>query len=63
MEQHKIVIFSKTYCPHCTRAKAIFDKLGKAYHAIELDVVQHGREIQNYLAQKTGQRTVNKTLY
>lgn len=35
--EHPVVIFSKTYCPHCTRAKEIFRSLSAKSHVIELD--------------------------
>lgn len=38
--------------------KALFDSLGAAYTAIELDVVEGGSEIQQALTEKTNQRTV-----
>lgn len=35
---HKIMVFSKTYCPYCTRAKDAISNLGQKYEVIELDV-------------------------
>nr|ACG29505.1 hypothetical protein [Zea mays] len=35
---HPVVVFSKTYCPFCTRVKQLLAKLGASYKAIELDV-------------------------
>ena len=55
---NKVVIFSKTYCPYCTAAKKLFDQLQQQYKAVELDRMEDGDEIQNSLAQMTGQRTV-----
>ncbi|KAJ3232377.1 hypothetical protein HDU81_003015 [Chytriomyces hyalinus] len=54
----KVVVFSKTYCPYCSKAKALLDSLGAQYEAIELDKRADGSQIQAYLAEKTGQRTV-----
>ncbi|KAJ8517665.1 hypothetical protein ONZ45_g5162 [Pleurotus djamor] len=58
--QHKVVIFSKSYCPYCKRAKALFSSNypnleTKVY---ELDQLPDGSAIQDYLEEKTGQRTV-----
>jgi glutaredoxin 3 len=53
-----LMIFSKSYCPYCKRAKAAAEKLGQAYHAIELDVEDNGAEIQDELEVKTHQRSV-----
>ncbi|XP_046424328.1 uncharacterized protein [Neodiprion pinetum] len=53
-----VVIFSKTYCPYCTMAKEVFDKLKHKYTAIELDSRDDGDEIQSILSELTGARTV-----
>ncbi|XP_039790503.1 glutaredoxin-C4, chloroplastic-like isoform X2 [Panicum virgatum] len=45
-----VVVFSKTYCPFCTRVKQLLAQLGANYKAVELDV--------ETLAEWTGQRTV-----
>ncbi len=33
----KVVIYSKTYCPFCVRAKSLFDGKGVAYQEIMVD--------------------------
>ncbi|CAG8525735.1 3919_t:CDS:2, partial [Racocetra fulgida] len=48
----------KSYCPYCNRAKQTLDQLGTEYIAWELDNMDDGPAIQNYLSEKTGQRTV-----
>ncbi|KAI0652318.1 glutaredoxin [Trametes meyenii] len=60
ISENKIAIFSKSYCPYCRRAKQLLqnkfpDVQTKIY---ELDEIEDGSEIQNYLYEKTGQRTV-----
>jgi glutaredoxin 3 len=59
IEQNKIVIFSKSYCPHCTKAKDLFAGLKvdgtKIY---ELDKMDNGNDVQAALLEMTGQRTV-----
>ncbi|PVV02145.1 hypothetical protein BB560_003412, partial [Smittium megazygosporum] len=52
------ILYSKTYCPFCSRAKNELDKLGIAYSVVELDVDPNGSDIQALLAELTGQRTV-----
>ena len=52
------MIFSKSYCPYCDKAKAVFDGLSADYGVIELDRVDEGAEIQGHLQEITGQRTV-----
>ncbi|XP_062222746.1 glutaredoxin-like isoform X2 [Phragmites australis] len=53
-----VVVFSKTYCPFCTRVKQLLAQLGASYKAVELDVESDGSELQTALAEWTGQRTV-----
>ncbi|KAG0378898.1 hypothetical protein BGX24_002453 [Mortierella sp. AD032] len=53
-----IVVFSKSYCPYCTKAKNLLAQLGANAYIIELDNVDNGAAIQAYLAELTGQRTV-----
>ena len=43
---------------YCDRAKALFDTLKQPYHAIELDQMNDGADIQALLKDFTGQRTV-----
>ncbi|URE17708.1 Glutaredoxin [Musa troglodytarum] len=37
VSSHDIVIFSKSYCPYCRRAKAVFKELKKEPYVVELD--------------------------
>jgi glutaredoxin len=54
----KVVIFSKTYCPYCSKVKALFTSLGVQFTAYELDKRTDGAELQNALINLTGRRTV-----
>lgn len=56
--QNAVVIYSKSYCPYCTMAKEVFDKLRQPYDLIELDQTSDGDAIQNALKDLTGIRTV-----
>ena len=56
--QHKLVLFSKSFCPYCRLAKGILNKTGFAYHAIELDVQSDGSKIQKEIAKLSGINTV-----
>ncbi|ORX92027.1 glutaredoxin [Basidiobolus meristosporus CBS 931.73] len=56
--ENSVLIFSKSYCPYCARAKELFTNLKVAYKAIELDECESGKEIQEELRVLTGQRTV-----
>ncbi|XP_061371162.1 glutaredoxin-C4 [Gastrolobium bilobum] len=58
ISSHKIVIFSKTYCPYCQRAKAVFKELNQQTHVVELDERDDGSKIQDILTNIVGRRTV-----
>ncbi|BFG03662.1 glutaredoxin-C4 [Drosophila madeirensis] len=55
---HKVVIFSKSFCPYCSMAKEQFRKLNVNATVIELDQRADGNEIQEVLGEMTGARTV-----
>lgn len=60
ISENTITIFSKTWCPYCKRAKALLTSkfADETTKILELDELDEGSEIQNYLAEKTGQRSV-----
>ncbi|EKX42498.1 hypothetical protein GUITHDRAFT_158122 [Guillardia theta CCMP2712] len=58
VEGHKVMIFSKSYCPYCAKAKSTFNDMGVKYEAMELDVVDNGADIQDTLNILTGGRSV-----
>ncbi|OBZ83914.1 Glutaredoxin-1 [Choanephora cucurbitarum] len=58
INNNKIAVFSKSYCPYCQKAKKLLQDLGYEFFAIELDNESDGAAIQQYLQEKTGQRTV-----
>ncbi|XP_052198476.1 glutaredoxin-C4 [Diospyros lotus] len=58
ISSHSIVIFSKSYCPYCRRAKSVFKELKQVPHVIELDERDDGWNIQNALGEIVGRRTV-----
>ncbi|CDP03012.1 unnamed protein product [Coffea canephora] len=55
---HTIVIFSKSYCPYCRRAKAVFKELEQVPYVVELDERDDGWKIQNAMSKIVGRRTV-----
>lgn len=61
---HPVVVFSKTYCPFCKKAKAALKEAGEKVDGfpgafvIELDIRDDGPAIQAYLATKTGRTSV-----
>ncbi|CAL9104399.1 unnamed protein product [Musa textilis] len=58
VSSHDIVIFSKSYCPYCRRAKAVFKELKKEPYVVELDQREDGSEIQDALSEMVGRHTV-----
>ncbi|KAG7361141.1 glutaredoxin [Nitzschia inconspicua] len=59
IDSHKVVIFSKSYCPYCSATKKLFNKMKvEGMVVIELDQDPRGAEIQQELQRMTGQRTV-----
>jgi len=53
-----VVVFSKTFCPYCARAKDDLSGAGIVPVVVELDQRQDGQEIQKALIERTGQKTV-----
>jgi glutaredoxin 3 len=39
IKTNKIVVFSKTWCPYCNKAKKLLESLNENYFALELDVI------------------------
>ncbi|XP_057981571.1 glutaredoxin-C4 [Malania oleifera] len=58
ISSHNIVIFSKSYCPYCKRAKNVFKELNQSPHIVELDERDDGFNIQDELSNIVGRRTV-----
>ncbi len=60
ISQHKVVVFSKTFCPYCTKAKNVLKKYNiNDIDIIELDNIDNCDEIQDYLLKLTGARSVS----
>lgn len=58
IKDNAVVVFSKSYCPYCVKAKDLLTMRKVSFVAFELDKRQDGPQIQDYLQHKTGQRTV-----
>jgi len=58
IKDNKVMVFSKTTCPFCTKIKNLFDSLGFKYEVLELDQLDNGPAIQEALHEKSGQKTV-----
>eukprot|EP00466_Bigelowiella_natans_P000048 jgi/Bigna1/32899/e_gw1.1.329.1 len=57
-DDNTVVVFSKSYCPFCVRAKKVLKDVGMSPHVVELDKIQDGSSIQQTLLKMTKQRTV-----
>lgn len=62
IRSHTVVLFSKTYCPFCKQAQALFDGLlkqsEKTTTIVNLNKLENGTQIQNSLKAMYGQSTV-----
>lgn len=39
IDQHPVVVFSKSWCPYCKAAKALLSENGAKYEVLELDQI------------------------
>ena len=51
---HNITIYSKDYCPYCTKAKSLFKRKGHDQFT-EIDIT-HDEKLQNEMVEKSGGR-------
>mmetsp|Transcript_12849 Transcript_12849/g.28987 ORF Transcript_12849/g.28987 Transcript_12849/m.28987 type:complete len:227 (-) Transcript_12849:56-736(-) len=60
IKSHPVVMFSKTFCPFCFKAKAAFAAEGVQVKVVELDQLpaEQTQEFQQTLKQMTGARSV-----
>ncbi|GMK54622.1 hypothetical protein CspeluHIS016_0112080 [Cutaneotrichosporon spelunceum] len=58
IKAHDVLIFSKSFCPYCRASKNILHQYTDDMTVYELDEMEDGGDIQAYLGEKTGQRTV-----
>lgn len=55
---NNVVVFSKSVCPHCKRAKAKLNELQIPFHTIEIDGLPRPAAVANALIGMTGRKTV-----
>ena len=58
ISQSKVVVFSKTTCTFCAKAKQALQEAGANPHVVELDQDREGSHIQELMLKMTGARTV-----
>ena len=49
IEENSVIVWSKSYCPFCVKAKKALDALEVPYEAIEIDRINEERLIQDAL--------------
>lgn len=62
VKNNRVVVFSKSQCPHCDDSKTLLSNMGVNYKAVELDQLQEGSQVQNFLGQITNARTVSASI-
>lgn len=58
IREHRVVVFSKTWCPFCAKVKDVFRSKFIDYHRVELDKHPQGEIYQGILKDITGQSSV-----
>jgi len=58
VKEHRVVLFSKTWCPFCNKVKDLFNSKYIPFHKIELDKHPEGELYQTLLTEYSGQKTV-----
>lgn len=61
LKQKKVVVFSKSYCPFCSKAKEALSKFHLSpdvYEVVEIEDRSDCDEIQEYMGKKTGAKSV-----
>jgi glutaredoxin 3 len=58
IKSEPVVVFSKSYCPHCVSAKRLLEAHNVTFTAREINMEEDGLETQAILFAITGQRTV-----
>ena len=61
IEQNKVMVFSKDYCPFCTQAKDLLKAKGIEFKAVEMDLIDGGGAMHQALKAYSGQNTVPNT--
>lgn len=61
LDMAPVIVFSKSYCPYSTKLKETLAnefQFTPEYYVIELDKHSHGKQLQDYIAKRTGRTTV-----
>lgn len=65
LKDHSVVMFSKSTCPYCARAREVLEAEGVKFHVCTLDQMAAGdaRAMQDSLMDMTGARTVPRIFF
>lgn len=66
LKNKKVVVFSKSYCPYCVKAKEALSKFNMSpdvYEVIEIDDRDDCDDIQAYMGKKTGAKSVKTRFF
>jgi len=58
ISENAVMVFSKSYCPYCKKAKELLTKYGVKFDSYEINVESNGAQVQKVLEKITGQSTV-----
>ncbi|KAJ3255268.1 Ganglioside induced differentiation associated protein [Boothiomyces macroporosus] len=58
VSEHRIVVFGKSTCPYTKKAKDLLESKQITFETFNIDLVEDGQEILEYLELKTGQKTL-----
>lgn len=58
IQTSKVLVYAKSFCPHCKKTKATLLSLNIAADIFDLDLLPNGPDIQAELARITGQTSV-----
>ena len=58
IKENPVMMFSKSYCPHCARAANLLKENGVDFTRFELDLETEGKDVHEELKAYSKQRTV-----
>eukprot|EP00190_Bangiopsis_sp_CCMP1999_P005581 CAMPEP_0198737116 /NCGR_PEP_ID=MMETSP1475-20131203/67702_1 /TAXON_ID= ORGANISM="Unidentified sp., Strain CCMP1999" /NCGR_SAMPLE_ID=MMETSP1475 /ASSEMBLY_ACC=CAM_ASM_001111 /LENGTH=99 /DNA_ID=CAMNT_0044500973 /DNA_START=155 /DNA_END=454 /DNA_ORIENTATION=+ len=58
IDDHDVIVFSKSYCPHSRAAKDLLKDQSVKAEIVELDQEKDGADMQNYIREEFDHHTV-----